>query len=55
MLFYTLGLQFYQKRLYLSEEKKPEKKQNSTTIMISVGGKGTVFPVKMKLQGELFV
>ena len=24
------------------------------TIMISVDGKGTVFPMKLKLQGELF-
>ena len=33
-------------------EKKTEEKQNSATIMISVDGKGTVFPVKLKLQGE---
>ena len=32
--------------------KKTEKKQNSATIMRSVHGKGTVFPVKLKLQGE---
>ena len=28
--------------------KKTDKKQNSTNTMISVGGKGTVFPVKLK-------
>ena len=32
--------------------KKAEEKQNSAKIMISVDGKGTVFPVKLKLQGE---
>ena len=35
-----------------SEEKKTEEKQNSATIIISVDWKGTVFPVKLKLQGE---
>ena len=34
--------------------KKAEEKQNSTTIMISVDGKETIFPVKLKLQGESF-
>ena len=29
--------------------KKTEEKQNSATIMISADGKGTVFPVKLKL------
>ena len=33
---------------------KPEEKQNSATIMISVDEKGTVFMVKLKLQGESF-
>ena len=33
---------------------KTEKNQNSAIIMISVDGKGTVFPVKLKLQGESF-
>ena len=32
--------------------KKAEEKQNSANIMISVDGKGTVFPVKLKLQGK---
>ena len=31
---------------------KAEEKQNSANIMISVDGKGTVFPVKLKLQGK---
>ena len=34
--------------------KKLKEKQNSATIMIPVGEKGTVFLVKLKLQGELF-
>ena len=38
----------------LLNEKKTEKNQNSAIIMISVDGKGTVFPVKLKLQGESF-
>ena len=32
--------------------KKSEEKQNRATIMISVDDKGTVFPLKLKLQGE---
>ena len=32
--------------------KKTEEQQDSTTIMTSVDVKGTVFPVKLKLQGE---
>lgn len=31
-----------------------KKNQNSVTIIISVVGKGTVFPVKLKLEGEMF-
>ena len=34
--------------------KKTEEKQNRATIMISVHSKGTVFPVKLKLQWEYF-
>ena len=34
--------------------KKTEEKQNITTIMISVDGIGTIFPVKLKLQEESF-
>ena len=62
MAFYTLDLQFYQKKVgkkkkgddTLLREKKTEEKQNSADIMISVDGKRTVFPVKLKLQGESF-
>ena len=32
-----------------SKKKKTEEKQNNATIMISADGKGTVFPVKLKL------
>ena len=32
--------------------KKTEEKQNGVTIMISVNGKGTIYPVKLKLEGE---
>ena len=35
-------------------KKKTEEKPNSATIIISVDDKGTVFPVKLKLQGESF-
>ena len=34
--------------------KEKEEKQNSATTMISVDGKGKVFPIKLKLQGESF-
>ena len=33
----------------VEDDKKVERKQSSATIMISVDGKGTVFPVKLKL------
>ena len=36
------------------KKKKTEEKQNCVTIMTSVGGKGTFFPVKVKLEEELF-
>ena len=61
MLFYTLVLQFYLKNGQKKEEdetfprKKTQEKQNSATIMISVDGKVTVFPMKLKLQGSSFV
>ena len=32
--------------------KQTKGKQNSATVMISADGKGTVFPVKLRLQGE---
>ena len=35
--------------------KKKKEKQNSATIMTSVDGKGTVFPVKLKLQGVVWI
>ena len=34
--------------------KETEEQENNATIMISVDRKGTVFPVKLKLQGESF-
>ena len=57
MVFYTLVLQFYKKMgerkkeddTFGSKKKKTEEKQNNATIMISADGKGTVFPVKLKL------
>ena len=33
-------------------EKKTEEKQNSVTIMISVDGNGTAFPVKLDFEKE---
>ena len=39
---------------YLSKEKIAEEKQKSATIMVSVDGEETLFPVKLKLQGESF-
>ena len=60
MVFYTWVLQFFKKwakeRIrwwYLSEEKN-RRKTNSATIMISVDGKGTGSPVKLKFQRESF-
>ena len=54
MLFYILVLLFYlkEKKMIPLRGKKTEEKQNRAIIMISVDGKGTVFPVKLKLQGE---
>ena len=60
MLLYTLVLQFILKMGKRKEEddillwKKKQKRTNSATIMISVDGKETIFPVKLKLQGEKF-
>ena len=57
MVFYTLILQFYLKMGKKKKEddtflrKTAEEKQNSVSIIISVDGKGTVFPGKLKLQG----
>ena len=33
---------------------KTEEKQNGASVMISVNGKGTVFPLNLKLQGKHF-
>ena len=35
-------------------KKEAEERQNSAIIMISIDAKGTVFPIMLKLQGELF-
>ena len=56
-MFYTFVLQFYlkngeKKNMIVYCANKPEEKQNSATIMISVDGKGTAFPVILKLQGK---
>ena len=49
-MFCTLVSQFYYKMSKkVEDDKKVERKQSSATIMISVDGKGTVFPVKLKL------
>ena len=54
MVFYNLIKKWAKEKKYIIPfwGKKTEKKQNSATIMRSVHGKGTVFPVKLKLQGE---
>ena len=55
MMFHFLVLQFYLKNRQKKKEndtflkKKAEEKQNRATTMISVDGKGTVFPLKLKL------
>ena len=58
MLLYILVLQFYgpkeKKKMTPFWGKKTEEKQNSATIMIFVGGKGTIFPVTFKLQLDSF-
>ena len=40
------------KKMIIFWGKKADEKQYSATIMISVDGKGAVFPVKLKLQGN---
>ena len=59
-MFYTLVLQLYLNNGKKKREddtflrkKKTEEKQSIATIMISVDGKGTIFPVKLKLQEEI--
>ena len=60
MVFHFLVLQFYLKNGQRKKEndtflkKKAEERQNSATTMISVDGKGTVFLMKLILQGESF-
>ena len=57
-MFCALVLQFYkknrQKKKNASLRKKTEQNQSSATIMMSVDGKEIVFPVKLKLQWEMF-
>ena len=43
-----------EKRKWHLSGEKAEEKQNSAATMISVDGKGTVFPMKLTLQGESF-
>ena len=43
-----------EKRRRCISEKKTEEKQNSVTIMMSIDAKGTVFPVRLKLEGKSF-
>ena len=55
MVFYILVLQFYwknwqKKKMITFWGKRQKKKQNRATTVISVDGKGTVFPVMLKLQ-----
>ena len=54
MVFYTLFLQFHLKKSTkkIILRKKTEEKQNSATIMLSVDGKGTVFPMKLNYMGN---
>ena len=60
MMFHFLVLQFYFKNGQNKKEndtflkKEAKEKKNSATTMISVDGKGTVFPMKLELQGESF-
>ena len=41
------------KRCYISEEKKLKKNHNSVTIIKFVDKKRRIFPLKLKLEGEL--
>ena len=56
MVYYTLVLQFYFKKSAKKKNmiKKIEWKQSSATTIMPADEKGTVFPVKLKLQRELF-
>ena len=52
--FYNFAKKNEQKKKIrcLSEKKKKQEKQNNATIMISLDGKGTTFPVQLNLQGD---
>ena len=60
MVFHFLIVQFYlknrqkKKRKWHISDKKKEERQTNATTLISVDGKGTVFPMKFKLQAESF-
>ena len=56
MVFYTLVLQFFLKNGQKKKENDTflRKKNRRKTIIISVDGKVTVFPMKLKLQRESF-
>ena len=51
---FTVLLKNWQKKIrrWYFLKKKTEKKQNSATIIISIDGKWTVFPVKLKYKGN---
>ena len=56
---YNLVLQYIRKMGKRKKEddpilRKKKKKKNSVTITIAVDGKEIVFPMKLKLEGELF-
>ena len=57
MVFYTLVLQFYFRKWTKKDDtflrKKAEENPNIAIIIISVDGKTTAFPLKLKLQEEL--
>ena len=54
VLFYNFILKMSKKKKMIPFwEMKNRRKKNSATRMISVDRKGTVFPMKLKLQGEL--
>ena len=54
VLFLSFGKSFkyYEKQFLIQSPYTLEKSVNTATIMISVDGKRTVFPVKLKLQGK---
>ena len=61
MLFSTLVLQSYLRKWAKGKRKmipfwgkKTKKNQNIVIMMLSVVGKGTLSPVKLKLEGEIF-